>query len=66
VDVVVRRWETFTGLQATHAESGKSFAEMREERLTPPAPSVSTAQPVVQSVKLRKRPVAAGKAVNHA
>lgn len=33
VDVIVKRWEKFTGEQATHAETGRTFAEMEEERV---------------------------------
>jgi hypothetical protein len=25
VDVIVRRWQTFTGKEATHAETGETF-----------------------------------------
>lgn len=32
VDVAVRRWERLTGLQAIHAHSGLSFAEVRSQR----------------------------------
>ncbi len=32
VDVIVRRWEAFTGGEAVHAETGLTFAEMREMR----------------------------------
>lgn len=28
VDVIVKRWQEFTGKQATHAETGKTFAEV--------------------------------------
>jgi DNA modification methylase len=28
VDVIIRRWQEFTGKQATHAETGKPFAEV--------------------------------------
>ena len=31
VDKVMRRWQTFTGLSATHAASGRSFREREEE-----------------------------------
>jgi len=31
VDTAVRRWQAFTGLLATHAGSGRSFAELEEE-----------------------------------
>jgi DNA modification methylase len=33
VDVIVRRWEEFTGEQAIHAESGLTFTEMAELRV---------------------------------
>jgi hypothetical protein len=36
VDVAVRRWEAFTGGEARHAVTGKTFAEMAEERLPQP------------------------------
>jgi DNA modification methylase len=31
VDTIVRRWQTFTGLVATHAISGRSFADLERE-----------------------------------
>jgi DNA modification methylase len=31
VDVAVKRWEQFTGQQAVHAETGKTFAEMADK-----------------------------------
>jgi DNA modification methylase len=31
VDTIVRRWQRFTGLSATHAVSGKSFDELEKE-----------------------------------
>lgn len=31
VDTVVRRWQRFTGLTATHAVSGRSFSELEQE-----------------------------------
>jgi DNA modification methylase len=33
VDVIVSRWQTFTGKQAVHADTGKTFEEMRAARL---------------------------------
>lgn len=33
VDVAVRRWQRFTGKVAVHAETGKSFEEIAEQRL---------------------------------
>ena len=32
VDVIVRRWEAYTGGEAVHAETGLTFAEMHEMR----------------------------------
>ena len=34
VDVAVRRWESFTGEDAVHAEEGATFAEVALERGT--------------------------------
>jgi DNA modification methylase len=31
VDTIVRRWQMFTGLSATHAASGRSFNELEKE-----------------------------------
>lgn len=31
-DVIVKRWQEFTGKEATHAETGKTFAEMSNEK----------------------------------
>jgi len=28
-DVIVKRWQEFTGKQATHAETGKPFEEVK-------------------------------------
>lgn len=32
VDVIVRRWEEFTGLQATHESDGRTFTEITKDR----------------------------------
>jgi hypothetical protein len=32
VDVIVRRWQKFTGKQAVHAETGKTFDELKAEK----------------------------------
>ena len=32
VDVIVRRWQEFTGHEATLEEDGKTFAQVKEER----------------------------------
>lgn len=33
VDVIINRWQDFTGKSATHIESGKTYAELKAERL---------------------------------
>jgi hypothetical protein len=40
VDLAIRRWQEMTGLEAMHAESGKTFDDLAEERARnlPPAP----------------------------
>lgn len=37
VDVAVKRWQTFSGKQATHAETGLTFDEMDTKRYNPKA-----------------------------
>ncbi len=32
VDVIINRWQNFTGKQATHIESGKTYEELKQER----------------------------------
>jgi len=32
VDVIIKRWESFTGQKATHIESGKTYEELKQER----------------------------------
>jgi len=32
VDVIINRWQDFTGKQATHIESGKTYEELKQER----------------------------------
>ena len=39
VDVIVTRWQDYTGRRATHASTGELFPGDHEERLPPPAPS---------------------------
>ena len=31
VDVIINRWQNFTGKEAVHIESGKTYAEMKGE-----------------------------------
>ena len=31
VDVIINRWQNFTGKEAVHIESGKTYAEMKVE-----------------------------------
>ena len=40
-DVIIKRWQDFTGRLAVHAATGKTFDEMRGERLTPDSLSVN-------------------------
>lgn len=40
-DVIINRWQDFTGRLAVHASTGKTFEEMRGERLTPDSLSVN-------------------------
>jgi DNA modification methylase len=32
VDVIIKRWEQYTGKQATHIETGKTYNELKQER----------------------------------
>jgi hypothetical protein len=32
IDVIINRWQNFTGNQAIHIESGKTYDEMKAER----------------------------------
>ena len=34
VDVIINRWQDFTGKQATHIESGKTYEELKQERIS--------------------------------
>ena len=36
-DVIIKRWQDFTGQQAVNEETGKTFAEMEADRVTQPA-----------------------------
>ena len=36
-DVIIKRWQDFTGKQAIHEETGKTFAEMEADRVQKPA-----------------------------
>lgn len=40
-DVIINRWQDFTGRLAVHTSTGKTFNEMRDERLTPELLSVN-------------------------
>lgn len=37
VDLIIRRFEAFTGIEVIHAETGKTFAQLAEERRAAPA-----------------------------
>lgn len=32
VDIIIKRWESFTGRQAIHVATGKTYAELAAER----------------------------------
>ena len=32
VDVIINRWQQFTGKEAVHIETGKTYNEMKQER----------------------------------
>lgn len=32
IDVIINRWQNFTGKEAVHIESGKTFNELKAER----------------------------------
>ncbi len=32
IDVIIQRWQNFTGKQATHIETGKTYEELKQER----------------------------------
>ena len=34
VDVIVQRWQDFTGKEATHSESGKTYIELSDGKTT--------------------------------
>lgn len=42
VDLTIRRWEKLTGREATHAETGKTFAETATERAASASPAITT------------------------
>lgn len=46
VDVAIRRWQTYTGAQAVHADSGSSFEQIAEARAIP-----------ASRVRRRRRPI---------
>lgn len=53
VDVGVLRWQEFTGQEATHADTGKTFAAMKAERVTGPAeqPASACVEPKAESLQ---------------
>jgi hypothetical protein len=32
VDLIIRRWQTFSGLQAIHMQSGRTFSDLERRR----------------------------------
>jgi DNA modification methylase len=66
-DVVVRRWQKITGIEAVHDETGLSFEAMRARRqhteappvAKPVPPSASSGAPrMLTSIRIRQRPIA--------
>lgn len=53
VDVIVRRWEAFTGKRAAHAATGQPFGEAARERLTP-TPSKGQGEAVMQASEVNE------------
>ena len=47
-DVIVRRWQEFTGREATHSQTAKTFAQLSETRLAEPKTSPAFGEPVTQ------------------
>jgi len=54
VDVAIKRWQDFTGKKATHADTGKTFDEMSDERYNPAQNSAQSYDVAVKAIKLRK------------
>jgi DNA modification methylase len=57
VDVAITRWQDFTGKKAVHAETGKTFDEMSDERYDPAKNSAESYDVAIKSMKLRKADV---------
>jgi len=47
-DVIVRRWQEFTGREATHSQTGETFAQLSETRQAAPKKSPAFGEPVTQ------------------
>lgn len=47
-DVIVRRWEEFTGREVTHSETGEKFTQLSETRQAAPKTSSTFGEPVTQ------------------
>lgn len=56
VDVAVERWQNFTGQQAIHEDTGKTFEEMKDARFDPDENSAQSYNAGIQ--KLREQHVA--------
>ncbi len=63
MDVIVERWQSFTGRQATLVGTGLTFAQVRahraKARATPPEPAGCDAEQPIPTVRIRTRTIAA-------
>jgi hypothetical protein len=59
VDVAIKRWQDFTGKKATHAETGKTFDEMSDDRYNPAQNSAECYDVAIKEIRKRKKAEAA-------
>jgi len=55
VDVAIKRWQDFTGKKATHAETGKTFDEMADERYDPAKNSAASYDVAITTIRNTKK-----------
>jgi hypothetical protein len=51
VDVGVMRWQNFTGLDAIHEETGKTFEEMKDVRFDPAKNSAESYKVGIEEIR---------------
>ncbi len=54
VDVAVMRWQEFTGQQAVHEETGKTFEELKDARFDPAKNSAGSYDDGIKALRARK------------